>query len=159
MQDEYQARSGMSPITFTSWNCRGLGKALKREKVFAHLKSLSSDIIFLQETHIRPVEQKRLRSLWVSQVYQSTFSSKARGVAILIRKTIPFVSKSVTTDPGGRYVLVTGAINSLPVALLNIYAPNFDCPDFFCKVFNLVAEHNGQVFNQSSSNTEICPSS
>lgn len=48
----------------------------------------------------------------------------------------------MTMDPGGRYVLVTGAINSLPVALLNIYAPNFDCPDFFCKVFNLAAKHN-----------------
>ena len=131
----------MSPITFTSWNCRGLGKALKRGKVLSHLKSLSSDIIFLQETHIQPTEQRRLRSLWVSQVYQSTFSSKARGVAILIRKTIPFVFNSVTTDPGGRYVLVTGAINSFPLALLNIYAPNFDCPDFFRKVFNLCAEY------------------
>ena len=86
--------------------------------------------------------QRRLRSPGVSQVYQSTFSSKARGIAILIRKTIPFVFNSITADPGGRYVLVTGAINSFPLVLLNIYAPYFICPDFFCKDFNLVSEYN-----------------
>jgi len=103
-------------------------------------KSLSSDIILLQETHIQPREQRRLRALWISQVFQSTFSSKAWGVAILIRKTVPFVFKSMVTDPGGRFILVTGSINSAPLVLLNIYAPNFDSLDFFCKTFNLVSE-------------------
>lgn len=42
----YSHRSGMSHITFTTWNCRGMGRALKRSK-FLHLKSLSSDIVFL----------------------------------------------------------------------------------------------------------------
>lgn len=100
-----------------------------------------SDIVFLQ-THIQPSEQRRLRSAWVSQVYQSTFSSKAKGVAILVRRTIPFVFKSQITDPGGRFILVTGTVNLVPLVLLNIYAPNFDNPDFFCKIFNLVTEYN-----------------
>ena len=34
-------------ITLTSWNVRGLGHAIKRAKVFSHLKSLAADIIFL----------------------------------------------------------------------------------------------------------------
>ena len=75
-------------------------------------------------------------------MYQSTFSSRAKGVAILVRRSIPFVLKSQTTDPDGRFILVTGTVNSLPIALLNIYAPNFDCPKFFCKVFNLLSEHS-----------------
>ena len=29
-----------------------------------------------------------------------------------------------------------------PLVLLNIYAPNFDNPDFFCKILNLVTEYN-----------------
>lgn len=62
MQDSHLAKPGLSPITFTSWNCRGLGKALKKEKVLSHLKSLSSDIIFLQETYIQATEQRSLRS-------------------------------------------------------------------------------------------------
>lgn len=31
-------------------------------------------------------------------------------------------------------------------AFLNIYAPNFDCPKFFCKVINLVTECNCHNF-------------
>ncbi len=48
-------------ITFTSWNVRGLGHAIKRAKVFSHLKSLAADVIFLQETHIKPTRAKLLR--------------------------------------------------------------------------------------------------
>ena len=69
--------------------------------MFSHLKSLSSDIVFLQET-IQPTDQRRLRFSWVSQVYQSNFSSKARGFAILIHKSIPFIfNSSVSADSGG----------------------------------------------------------
>lgn len=102
-------------ITFVSWNVRGMGHPIKRGKVFAHLKSLSADIIFLQETHIRPNEQMRLRANWISQVYQATFSSKARGVAILFRKSVPFRLHSVVSDPAGRYIIVSGFINNFPI--------------------------------------------
>ena len=46
----YSLKLEISHITFTSWNCRGMGKALKRGKVFSHLKSMLSEIVFLQET-------------------------------------------------------------------------------------------------------------
>lgn len=68
-------------ITFTSWNVRGLGHVLKRTKVFSHLKSLSADVVYLQETHIGPTKEKLLRCSWANQIFQSTFSSKAQGVA------------------------------------------------------------------------------
>ena len=47
-------------VTMVSWNVRGMGHPIKRAKVFSHLKSLSADIAFLQETHIRPSERNRL---------------------------------------------------------------------------------------------------
>uniref|UniRef100_A0A3Q4M5S7 exodeoxyribonuclease III n=1 Tax=Neolamprologus brichardi TaxID=32507 RepID=A0A3Q4M5S7_NEOBR len=56
--------------------------------------------------------------------------------------TIPFIFKTQICDPGGRFILVTGTVNSTPVVLLNIYAPNFDNPDFFSKIFNLVSQYN-----------------
>lgn len=123
-------------ITFTSWNVRGLGHVLKRAKVFSHLKSLSTDIVYLQETHIRPTKEKLLRCSWANQIFQSTFSSKARGVAILIRKTVPFRHVSTVSDPNGRFILVTGYIHSFHVTLLNVYGPNFDDPAFFRKIFS-----------------------
>ncbi len=92
-----------------------MGHQIKRGKVFANLKSLSADIIFLQETCIRPTGQRRLRSNWISQVYQSSFSSRARGVAILFCKTVPFRLSTVISDPSGRYILVSGHINLFPI--------------------------------------------
>lgn len=130
----------MSTIKMVSWNVRGLGHAVKRGKVFAHLKSLKADIMFLQETHIIATEQRRLRASWISQVYQSPFTSKARGVAILFRKNVQFQLASATTDPNGRYIMINGCINSFPVTFLNIYGPNTDDPNYFRKVFDLIPD-------------------
>lgn len=113
-------------LTLLSWNVRGL-----RGKVFSHLKSLLGDIIFMQETHIKHNEQWRLRCTWISQIYQSTFSSKARGVAILIRRSVPFEHISTISDPNGHYLIVTGHILSWHVTFLSICVSNFDDPVFF----------------------------
>lgn len=130
----------MSTISLVSWNVRGLGHAVKRGKIFAHLKSLKADIMFLQETHIKPTQQRRLRANWISQLYHAPFSSKSRGVAILFRKNIPFQLASAITDPNGRYIMITGNINSFPVTFLNVYGPNIDDPNFFRKVFDLIPD-------------------
>ncbi len=127
-------------INFVSWNVQGMGHPIKRGKVFAHLKSLSADIIFLQETHIRPNEQQRLRANWISRIHQATFSSKARGVAILFKKSISFHSHSVITDPAGRYIIVSGCINNFPITCVNVYGPNMDDPAFFRRLFGLIPE-------------------
>lgn len=118
-------------ITLASWNVRGLGHVIKRSRVFAHLKSLKADIIFLQETHLSVTHQCRLRTNWISQVYQAPFNAKAKGVAILFCKNVLFRLSSMVADPQGRYIMVSGHINSLPITLLNIYGPNFDDSDFF----------------------------
>lgn len=125
---------------FVSWNVKGLGHVIKRAKVFSHLKSLCADIIFLQETHIKHTSKGKLKVGWVDQLYEANFSTKARGVAILIRKNIPFIKSSVINDPNGRFVIVAGTLNSVPTTLVNLYAPNFDNPDFFQKVFNMIPD-------------------
>lgn len=127
-------------LVFTSWNVKGMNHPIKRGKVLSHLKSLNSDIMFLQETHLKNDAHSRLRSNWIGHIYHSTFSSKARGAAILIRKGIHFKHKSTIADRDGRYVIVTGEINSTPVTLVNIYGPNFDNPSFFQKVFSLIPD-------------------
>ncbi len=48
-------------FTVLTWNVKGLNQPVKRGKVLAHLKSLSSDIIFLQETHLNKNEYIKLR--------------------------------------------------------------------------------------------------
>lgn len=131
---------GGRDLQLISWNVKGLGSLVKRGNVFKHLKSLSADIIFLQETHIKTAMQHRLKCNWVSQIYQSPFTSHACGVAILFRKNIPFQVTSVNNDPLGRYLLVSGTINLFSLTLLNIYGPNTDETNFFRKVFDLLPD-------------------
>ena len=63
-------------INLVSWNVCGLGHSIKRDKVFAHLNSLSADVAFLQETLIRPSEQKRLRCSWADQIFNPHSQAK-----------------------------------------------------------------------------------
>ncbi len=125
-------------IRLVSWNVRGINSPVKRGKVLLHLKSLKADISFIQETHLKKGSENRLKSNWIAQMYQSTFSTKARGVAILIRKNVPFVHQKTMSDINGRYIIVLGSINSKQITLVNLYAPNHDDPLFFQKVFKLI---------------------
>lgn len=77
--------SQVGDITLVRGNVGGLNSQVKRAKVFSYLRSISADIIFLQETHIKNGEQTRLKCKWTSQVFQFTFSCRARGVAILFK--------------------------------------------------------------------------
>lgn len=144
-------------FTLVSWNVKGLGHVIKRGRVFSHLKSLKPDVVFLQETHIGVNEQRRLRANWISQVYQAPFTRKSRGVAILFRKDIPFSLDCMTADPYGRYLMISGHINSLPITLLNIYGPNIDNPDFFRKAFDLIPDSTPNVIIGGDFNCYLDP--
>lgn len=98
MQDNRKIDDRKKGLIFTSWNVKGINHPIKRCKVLAHLKSLSSDFIFLQETHLKNDSHARLRSKWIGHIFHSSFSAKARGTAILIRRGIPFKHKSTIAD-------------------------------------------------------------
>lgn len=76
----------------------------------------------------------------MSQVYQSNFSCKARGVAIIIKKSVPFIHKQTIKDKNGRYLVVCGEINALPITLVNVYGPNFGDPLFFENIFKIIPD-------------------
>lgn len=124
-------------LRIVSWNVKGLGNPVKRARVLAHLKQLQPDIICLQETHTKRSVQLVLRANWLGQAYNANFGSKARGV-YLFRKNIPFSQSAVIADPEGRFLLLSGDLNSMPVTFVNIYGPNFDSPEFFQKIFKMI---------------------
>ena len=66
-------------IKIITWNVHGLGGQIKLSKIFSHLKSLSTDVVFLQETHLRVDDHLRLHKPWVGQIFHSNFNSKFRG--------------------------------------------------------------------------------
>lgn len=79
---------------------------------------------------------------WVGQVFHSGFNCKARGTAILINKNTPFNPSEVVSDPNGRYVIVSGDLYDNQVVLVSVYAPNWDNPDFFTKLFSKLPDLN-----------------
>lgn len=121
-----------SNVRFISWNIKGLGGAVKRCRVFSNLKRLKPDIVFLQE---RNNDQVRLKCPWVAEVFHSSFSSKARGVAILIGKSVPFTQTNIISDKDGRYVIVLGTLFCVPILLVHVYAPNFHNSGFMTELF------------------------
>ena len=108
----------------SSWNVRGLGRLVKLKQVMTRLKHLGSKIVLLQETHLTSGEVIRLRRRWQGQVFVANFSSHARGVAILIHKSIPFQVNTTTLDPGGRFIILQGTLFGQHLILVNIYGPN-----------------------------------
>lgn len=87
--------------------------------------------------------KNKLKVNWIDQIYQANFSAKARGVAILFRKNVPFIHPSTVTDPEGRFLIVFGSLNPIPP--VNVYGPNFDSPLFFQKVFNSIPNLSDNV--------------
>lgn len=92
----------------------------------------------MQETHLKNNFHNRLKAKWVKEVYHTSFSMKARGAAIIIKKAIHFIHNSTIADKDGCYIIVSGEIYNTSLTLVNVYAPNVDNPAFFRKVFSLL---------------------
>ncbi len=84
---------------------------------------------------------------WVLQVcflgFTSVFSSsyksgRRRGVAILISGKLHFEKVFEKSDREGRYILVRGNIEGIPITLLNVYAPPGSDIHFFKKVVDMM---------------------
>ena len=127
-------------IRMCSWNVHGIQGPVKRKKILSYLKQEKIQLAFIQETHLIDSEHSKLKRDWVGQVFYSSFTSKSRGVAILVHKTLPPPDVEVKADTLGRYVMVKGTLCGEPVSYLNVYAPPIRAPDFYTKVFSIFSE-------------------
>lgn len=62
-------------------------------------------------------------------------STMARRTAIVVCKNVPFILKCTLADNEGRYIMVVGEIQSIPITLLNV-----DDPELFQKRFRLTPD-------------------
>lgn len=51
-------------------------------------------------------------------------------MAIPMSDKTDFMSKIVTTDKGGHYILIKGSIRQEDITIINIYAPNITAPKY-----------------------------
>lgn len=140
--DKTKQSSTLKNIVITSWNVRGIRKLIKLKLVLNRLIYLKSKIVFLQETHLTASDIHSLGRRWPGQVFHATFNSHARGVAILIHRSLSLQVTKTIQDPSGRYIIVQGNILKQKINLINIYGPNDNTP-FFEKVFLTVSTLEG----------------
>lgn len=96
-------------LKIRSWNMRGIHKPIKRKKILSFLKKEHRAL--LQETHLSTNEHSKLKRDWVGQVFSSSFTSKSRGVAILVNKHLPLSDVKTVSDKSGRYVMLKGCLH------------------------------------------------
>lgn len=72
----------------------------------------------------------------MGHLFHSKFSQRVRGAAIIIHKRVMFEHNESIIDPNGRFVMVSGKLQNIPVILASIYAPNWDNDEFFVKFFS-----------------------
>ena len=126
-------------LKMCSWNVGGVHNPIKRKKILSSLKKEHVHIALLQETHPAN-EHLKLKRDWVGQVFSSSFTSKSRGVAILIHKHLPLSDVQTVSDKSGRYVMIRGRLHGQLVSFLNIYFPPVHSNDFVSQVFSLFAD-------------------
>lgn len=130
-------------LRFISWNVKGTGNATKLSRVMTHLNQLKGDVYFLQETHMLNRETIWLKKGWVGEVFHSTFNSKARGAAILIRRGVPFTADRSISDPQGRYMMVSGKLQGIPVLFVCVYGPNWEDNLLISRLFTSTPDLEG----------------
>ena len=133
-----------SVITFSSVNCQGLGDFKKRRDVFHSLKNKKHSVYFLQDTHFEPKLENYIKSEWGYECYFASHSSNARGVAILFNNNFEFKVKKINKDTNGNFIVIVLEIKKEDYVLVNLYGPNRDEPDFFRRLYKVLADMNIQ---------------
>lgn len=118
--------ANMPSLHILSWHTRGLNSPVKRSLVFQFIKTHSPHICILQETHLVGSRTLTLKKPWIRYHYHSTHSNFARGISILVHKSLPFRLLDLVLDSEGRYVLIHAQIHSIKwvIAGLNLPPPS-----------------------------------
>lgn len=118
---------------------------------------MQSLVVYLQETHLLPIEVIKIKRSWPGQVISASYLSHTRGVMILIHKSVPFKVDNVIRDIGGRYLIVQGTLINEKINMINIYAPNNDNPKFFENLFLLISSLPGKTLIAGDFNCTLDP--
>ena len=119
-------------------NCRGLGQFHKRRDIFSFLKDKDYSIYLLQDTHFSNGIEDRVKQEWGYDSYFSSFSSNARGVAIMIKNNIEYKLIDLTKDINGNYLILRIKLFDKEFVIINLYGPNADSPEFYVHLEEMI---------------------
>lgn len=127
-------------LRLCTWNIKGRYSPIKKKKILLSLKKEKIDIAMLQKTHLNDEEHLKLQQCGFDQVYFSSFTTKSRGVAILIRKNLPVKVSKCIKDKYGRFVLITASLHGEDFAPLNVYCPPCHPLHFLMEAFTKLSD-------------------
>ena len=155
-----------------SLNVRGIADAKKRKDLYSWLRNKQYNIYCLQDIHCGPKFQDQFRNDWGSDVFFSCKTSNARGVAILFNNNFEYSISGQVGDEDGNCLGLKVQTENHEFALVTIYGPNRDDPDFYkiklnkmisdfevesvilCGDFNLVQDQNLDTFGYIHENNK-----
>ena len=98
------------------------------------------DIALLQETHFNKNNMNKIKTEWGKDCFHSYGTSSSCGVTIKINKQLNYELISEYSDLEGRLLVVVIKLGELMINLVNCYAPNGDCPNFFEQMIDKLEE-------------------
>jgi exonuclease III len=110
-------------------NARGLNNSSKKDNLFVWLDKhhkVYEKIIFIQETHITEGKASWWFKNWKGEKYFAYGTTRSRGVATLLPKSLDYTLHSKVLDPNGRFVALKIEIDNSIYGLINGYAPTSD---------------------------------
>ena len=120
----------LSKLKIISANVSGFGQKDKRIGFFLHIKTYEPDIILLCDTRLDKDSEKLVMNEVNFHCIFNSLSSDRRGVAILIKKSLPIKFDVIQKDNSGNSLTVRAEYDSKSFLLTCIYGPNEDDPDF-----------------------------
>ena len=128
----------MDSLQIKSQNVRGLSNEKKRRKLFTWFHKSTASIILLQETHSSTNMEMIWKSEWGGDIIFAHGTGAARGACILFKNSVAKSIHNTILDPNGRYVIIDMEIDDVRFTLANVYGPNEDNPEFYCKLIEII---------------------
>ena len=118
----------LNQLKILTLNCQGLRNKSKCRDVFNNLKQKNHNVYFLQDTHLTPIEENQIQTLWGYKTYFNSYASNSRGVGILFNNNCEIEIHNQYKDDSGNFLILDVTINSLRLLLINMHGPNTDVP-------------------------------
>lgn len=129
-----------------SINAKGLNISEKRSQILRECHKLKANIVCIQETHFVSGKTPKLSDKEFAHAFHSmNKDSKIKGVPILISKNTFFQMTDSLCDQEGRHIFLKGKINSRPITITNIYAPNTKQVAFFRHICDLLSSFSTDI--------------
>ena len=133
----------MADIKIISVNCQGLNDYKKRKDIFQYYRQQHCNILCLIDTHFTREMEQNIRNEWGYEARFNSFTSKARGIAILFNNNFEYqIHEQLISESPGNVLSLSISIENRKISLICVYGPNEDSPEFYKKLADSIAKLN-----------------